>query len=110
MALYLATNNNGFISTKFQIPTTGWVADSTTQSGTTLQKYTVQLNHVYKETPEVSIGAANASTLPTPLEQRDYNLLKYITVDSAASPTPCLYLYASAVPSNGFYINVEGVE
>ena len=92
-------------SSSFQVGTTGWTSDTTSQSGVTLQKKSISLSHVYKSTPDVSIGAA--SGLPSTAEQTAYDLIKYVTVDSAV---PCLYLYATAVPSDSFYINVEGVD
>ena len=92
-------------SSSFQVGTTGWTSDTTSQSGVTLQKKSISLSHVYKSTPSVSIGAS--SGLPSTAEQTAYDLIKYVTVDSAV---PCLYLYATAVPSDSFYINVEGVD
>ena len=89
----------------FSVDTTGWTADSSSQSGVTLYKKSVSLSHVYKSAPDVSIGAS--SGLPTTAEQTAYDLIKYVTVDNTV---PCLYLYASATPSNSFYINVEGVD
>lgn len=91
------------MTTTFAVAITGWTLDTTSQ----LYKKSITLQHIYKNCPDVSIGAASGSTLPTANEQAAYNLLKYVTVDDTV---PCLYLYASAVPSNGFYINVEGVE
>lgn len=89
----------------FAISTSGWTTDTTAQSGVTLYKKSVSLNHVYKDCPDISIGAA--AGLPSTAEQEAYDLLKYVTVDDTV---PCLYLYASAIPTNGFYINAEGVD
>lgn len=91
--------------TQFTVDTSSWVTDTTSQSGTTLYKKTVALNHVYVDSPSVDIGATGV--LPTVAQQDDYNLLQYVTVDSAI---PCLYLYASDIPTDTFYINVEGVD
>lgn len=91
--------------TRFQITTSNWSSDTTSQSGSTLYKKTVNLSHVYVESPSVDIGATGV--LPTTDQQEAYNLLQYVTVDSAV---PCLYLYASDIPSTAFYINVEGVD
>lgn len=88
-----------------EISTTDWDEDTTSQVGVTLYKKSVTLNNVYTDIPTVSIGSS--STLPSVSEQEAYDLLKYITVDNAI---PCLYLYASDVPSNAFYINVKGVD
>lgn len=93
--------------TSKQVTTTGWTSDTTSQSGTTLYKKSVSLNHVYVTTPEVSIGAASGSVLPTTAEQEAYDLVQYVTCDDAV---PCLYLYASEVPTSAFYINVVGVD
>lgn len=92
-------------SSLFEVSTSNWVQDTTSQSGSTLYKKTITLTNVYKETPNVSISAS--SGLPTTAQQTAYDLIKYVTVDSAI---PCLYLYATAVPSDSFYINVEGVD
>lgn len=91
--------------TQFQITTSSWVTDTTSQSGSTLYKKTVSLSHVYVESPSVDIGATGV--LPTTAQQDAYNLLQYVTVDSAV---PALYLYASDIPTDAFYINVEGVD
>lgn len=92
-------------TTTFAIDTSGWTADNTSQSGVTLYKKSVSLNHIYKNCPNISIGAA--AGLPSTAEQTAYDLLKYVTVDDTI---PCLYLYASAIPTTAFYINVEGVD
>ena len=94
-------------TTAFTVSTTGWTTDTTSQSGTTLYKKSVSLNHVYVTTPEVSIGAASGSVLPTTAEQESYDLIQYATCDSAV---PCIYLYASDVPTTAFYIKVTGVD
>ena len=97
------TNNHKV--TQFQVSTSSWTSDTTSQSGTTLYKKSIALNHVYVDSPSVDIGSTGV--LPTVAEQDAYNLLQYVTVDSAI---PCLYLYASDIPSTAFYINVEGVD
>lgn len=91
--------------TTLSVDLTGWTSDTTSQSGTTLYKKQISLNHVYVESPTVDIGASGV--LPTVAEQKSYNLLQYVTVDDTV---PCLYLYASAIPTTAFYINVEGVD
>jgi len=99
-----AQNNKHKVTTK-QVATTGWTSDTTSQSGTTLYKKTIALSHVYVTSPTVDIGASGV--LPTVAEQESYNLLQYVTVDDTV---PCLCLYASAIPTTAFYINVEGVD
>ena len=91
--------------TSLAVDLTGWASDTTSQSGTTLYKKQISVNHVYVESPTVDIGAIGV--LPTVAEQESYNLLQYVTVDDTV---PCLYLYASAIPTTAFYINVEGVD
>lgn len=91
--------------TRLSVSTSGWTSDTTSQSGTTLYKKSVALNHVYVESPSVDIGASGV--LPTSAQQGAYDLLQYVTCDSAI---PCLYLYASDIPTTAFYINVEGVD
>lgn len=92
--------------TSFEVTTANWTTDTTSQSGTTLYKKQISLNHVYAN-PSVDIGSASGSVLPTTAQQEAYDLIQYCTVDTAI---PCLYLYASDIPTDGFYINVEGVD
>lgn len=92
--------------TSFEVTTASWTTDTTSQSGTTLYKKQVSLNHVYAN-PSVDIGSASGSVLPTTAQQEAYDLVQYCTVDTTV---PCLYLYASDIPTDGFYINVEGVD
>lgn len=99
--------NKPHVVTSFEVTLTGWTADTTSQSGTTLYKKQVSLNHVYVTSPSVDVGAGTGYTLPTVAEQEAYNLLQYVTVDDSV---PCLYLYASAIPTTAFYIKVEGVD
>jgi hypothetical protein len=104
-----ATNtfvNNKHTVTSFEVTTANWITDTTSQSGTTLYKKQVSLNHVYAN-PSVDIGSASGSVLPTTAQQEAYDLIQYVTVDTTV---PCLYLYASDIPTYGFYINVEGVD
>ena len=84
-----------------------WSSDTTSQSGTTLYKKEVSVTHAYAECPTIDIGCASGSTLPTVAEQTSYNLIQYATVDDTV---PCIYLYASAIPTTAFYINVKGVD
>lgn len=97
--------NNKHKVSNFEVSTTGWTADTTSQSGTTLYKKQITLNHVYVESPSVDIGASGV--LPTVAQQTAYDLLQYVTIDDTV---PCLYLYASDIPTDSFYINVEGVD
>lgn len=86
---------------------TGWSTDTTSQSGTTLYKKQISLSHLYVDCPSVEVGAGTGYVLPTVAEQEAYNLLQYVTVDDTV---PCLYLYASAIPTTAFYIKVKGVD
>lgn len=104
-----ATNtlvNNKHKVTNVPVDLTNWTTDTTSQSGTTLYKKQVSLNHVYAN-PSVDIGSASGSVLPTTAQQEAYDLVQYATVDTTV---PCLYLYASDIPTDGFYINVGGVD
>lgn len=94
-------------TTSVAVDLLNWSEDTTSQSGVTLYKKPISLSHVYVDSPKVEIGAGTGYTLPTTAEQESYNLLQYVTVDSAV---PCLYLYASDIPTTAFYINVEGVD
>ena len=91
--------------TTLSVDLTSWTSDTTSQSGTTLYKKQISVNHVYVESPTVDIGASGV--LPSVAEQESYNLLQYVTVDDTV---PCLYLYASAIPTTAFYIKVTGVD
>lgn len=91
--------------TSLAVDLTGWTSDTTSQSGTTLYKKQISVNHVYVESPTVDIGSSGV--LPTVAEQESYNLLQYVTVDDTV---PCLYLYSSAIPTTAFYISVVGVD
>ena len=99
--------NGVFTSTTLSVSLTGWTTDTTSQSGTTLYKKAITMTNVYVDCPTIDIGCASGSTLPTVAEQNAYNLLQYVTVDDAV---PCLYLYASAIPTTAFYIKVKGVD
>lgn len=94
-------------STTIAVDLTNWTTDTTSQSGTTLYKKQITLTSVYVESPPVDIGAGTGYVLPTSAEQESYNLLQYVTVDK---DVPCLYLYASEIPTTAFYIKVTGVE
>lgn len=107
------TNGNGVsldgintVST-LAVDLTSWTTDTTSQSGTTLYKKQITLSHVYVDNPSVEVGAGTGYTLPTVAEQDSYNLIQYVTVDDSV---PCLYLYASAIPTTAFYIKVSGVD
>ncbi len=96
------------IATQFSVSLTGWSQTTSAQSGTTLYVKTLNINHYYlddDEVPDVAIGASGV--LPTVAEQESYNLLQYVTCDDSV---PCLYLYASAIPTTAFYISVTGVD
>lgn len=91
--------------TSVQVSTSGWTSDTTSQSGTTLYKKSISLSHVYVDSPSVDIGAASGSALPTAAQQTAYDLLQYVTVDGTT-----MYLYGSDIPTDAYYINVEGVD
>ena len=101
------TVNNKHKVTNVAVDLTGWTTDTTSQSGTTLYKKQVTLNHIYVASPSVEIGAASGSVLPTTAQQESYDLILYATSDDTV---PCLYLYASDIPQTAFYINVEGAD
>ena len=93
--------------TSFEVTTANWTTDTTSQSGSTLYKKQITLNHIYVDSPSVEIGAASGSVLPTTSQQESYDLILYATSDDTV---PCLYLYASDIPQTAFYINVEGCD
>lgn len=109
---YSSSSSNWYANTPhkvsiFAVDLTGWSSDTTSQSGTTLYKKQITLTNVYVESPSVDIGAGTGYVLPTSAEQESYDLLQYVTVDDTV---PCLYLYASAIPTTAFYIKVTGVD
>lgn len=95
--------NNKHKVTRKQVATSGWTSDTTSQSGTTLYKKTITLSHVYVDSPTVDIGASGV--LPTTAQQEAYDLLQYVTINGTT-----LTLYASAIPTTAFYINIEGCD
>lgn len=92
-------------ATTIAVDLQNWTADTTSQSGTTLYKKAVSVNHVYVDAPTVDIGAGTGYVLPTTAEQESYDLMQYATVDGTT-----LYLYASEIPTTAFYIKVTGVD
>lgn len=94
--------------TTFQVAITGWSSDTTSQSGTTLYKKQISVNNVHVPSPTISIGYGTGYSLPTVAEQESYNLLQYVVAEDTS---PCyLMLFASAIPTTAFYINVTGVD
>lgn len=91
--------------TSIQVDTSNWSSDTTSQSGTTLYKKRISVSHVYVDSPSVDIGAASGSVLPTAAQQTAFDLLQYVTVDGTT-----MYLYGSDIPTDTYYINVEGVD
>ena len=87
------------------VGTTSWTADSTSQSGSTLYKKTISLSHVYVTSPSVDISTSSGTGLPTLAQQKAYDLLQYVTIDGTT-----LTLYASDIPTETFYIQIEGVD
>lgn len=91
-------------SSQFEVTTSGWITDTTSQSGSTLYKKAIAVTSVSSTFGVVSIGSTG--TLPTIAQQAAFDLVQYVTIDSSV---PCLYLYASNIPTDSFYIKVEGV-
>ena len=96
--------NKHKITTK-TVDTTGWTTDTSSQSGTTLYKKTISLAHVYVDSPSVDISTSSGTGLPTVAQQEAYDLLQYATVNGTT-----LTLYASDIPTETFYIQIEGVD
>ena len=99
--------NNAIKTTKLTVTVQNWTSDTTSQSGTTLYKKQILVNHIYVDCPTVDIGQPITVPLPTVDNQKAYNLLQYVTFDDTV---PCLYLYGSAIPTSAYYINVRGVD
>ena len=97
-----AQNNKHKVTSK-SVATTGWTADTASQSGTTLYKKTISLSHVYITSPIVDIGASGV--LPTVAQQEAYDLLQYVTINGTT-----LTLYSSAIPTTAYYINITGAD
>ena len=98
---------NALSVTKFTVDITNWSTDTAAQSGSTFYKKALPLNHVYVDSPKVDIAVGTNNTLPLKIQQTAYDLLQYVTIDPVRLK---LYLYASAIPTDTFYINVEGVD
>lgn len=99
------TVDNAHKVSTFEVAITGWSSDTSSQSGTTLYKKSVSLSHAYVACPTVEIGTSGNTGLPTSAQQTAFNLLQYVTIDGTT-----LYLYASAIPTDAFYIKVTGVD
>lgn len=99
-----APSGSAEVVTQFAVDLSGWAADVTTQSGATLYKKAIALTEITSAFPVVGIGATGV--LPTIAQQAAFDLVQYVTFDNTV---PCLYLYASAIPTDAFYIKVEGV-
>lgn len=91
--------------TRKTVNTSSWTADTSSQSGTTLYKKSISLSHVYVDSPSVDISTSSGSGLPTTAQQTAYDLLQYVTVNGTT-----MYLYASEIPTDTFYIQIEGVD
>ena len=91
--------------TSKSVATTGWTSDTTSQSGNTLYKKTIALSHVYVDAGAVEVSIGASGVLPTVAEQESYDLLQYVTINGTT-----LTLYASAVPTTAFTINITGVD
>lgn len=85
--------------------TSSWAADTSSQSGITLYKKSISLTHVYVDSPSVDISTSSGTGLPTAAQQKAYDLLQYVTVDGTT-----MNLYASDIPTDTFYIQIEGVD
>lgn len=91
--------------TRKTVNTSSWASDTSSQSGSTLYKKSISLSHVYVDSPSVDISTSSGSGLPTAAQQTAYDLLQYVTVDGTT-----MYLYASDIPTDTFYIQIEGVD
>ena len=86
---------------QFEVTTSGWTADTTSQSGTTLYKKALLTEYTIENVLSVNIGASD-TTLPTTAQQTAYDLVQYATLDGNG----IIYLYASAIPTDSFFIKV----
>lgn len=91
--------------TRKTVDTSSWSSDTSSQSGTTLYKKSISLSHVYVDSPSIDISTSDGTGLPTTAQQETYDLLQYVTVDGTT-----MYLYASAIPTTTFYVQIEGVD
>jgi hypothetical protein len=91
--------------TRKTVNTSSWTTDTSSQSGSTLFKKSISLSHVYVDSPSVDISTSSGTGLPTTAQQTAYDLLQYVTVDGTT-----MYLYASEIPTDTFYIQIEGVD
>lgn len=91
--------------TQKTVNTSSWTTDTSSQSGSTLYKKSISLSHVYVDSPSVDISTSSGTGLPTTAQQTAYDLLQYVTVNGTT-----MYLYASEIPTDTFYIQIEGVD
>lgn len=90
--------------TRITVNTSAWTTDTSSQSGSTLYRKAFTLNHVYVTSPSINISTSSGTGLPTLSQQKSYDLLQYATVNGTT-----LTLYANAIPTVTFYIQIEGV-
>lgn len=89
---------------RYTISTNTWSSGTTTVDGIAYYTYTIDLNRIMDQIPEVSL-AANG-TVPTPTEKKAYSKVQATIVNLS---TKKLVLYAQSKPTSNFTINVKGV-
>ena len=89
---------------RYTIAINNWSSETTTVDGIAYYTYTIDLNRIMDQIPEVSL-AANG-TVPTPTEKKAYSKVQATIVNLS---TKKLVLYAQSKPTSNFTINVKGV-
>lgn len=87
-----------------QITTSGW--SEVTVNSRTLQKLSISVTDVY-DVPCVSVCNSDGTPVTTDAYEKDFMLLEDVGYDADAKK---VYLYASRVPANSYYVSISGVE
>lgn len=98
----LAAVGSGASVANLLVSNTGWTADAT--SGR--QKKTLTVTKVSNVNPAAAIGCASGSVAPTDAEIAAFGVLVAVRPNDT---TNTIDLYASAVPSASFYLQIAGV-
>lgn len=98
----LAAVGSGSSVANLQVSTTGWALDS----GSGRQKKTLTVTKVNSVNPMAAIGVSPGAVAPTDAEIAAFGVLVAIHPNDT---TNTIDLYATAVPSSAFYLQIGGV-
>lgn len=91
-------------TSRFTVSASSWSGSTTTVDGREYYTQSISFTKAADDHPSIMIGTI--STLPTEAQQEAYNLVNYVTIDTARKQ---LKLYATEKPVTTFYIMVKGV-